>query len=135
MIRLSQHFEFCAAHRLHNPAMSDDENRKTYGKCNNPHGHGHNYQLQVTLQGTPDARGVLIDIPKFEQVVAETIIEPLDHKNLNTEVREFQGVIPSVENIARIIHGLLKPKLEALRVSLASVTVWETAKTWCEYSE
>ncbi len=137
MVRLSQKFEFSASHRLHNRKLSDDENRKTYGKCNNAQGHGHNYEVQVTLIGTPDERGVLIDIPTFERTVAERVIDRFDHKHLNSEVSEFQerGLIPSVENIARVIYDLLKSALAAERSKLASVTVWETPKTWCEYTE
>ena len=136
MTRLSQKFEFAASHRLHNPAMSAEANRKTFGKCNNPHGHGHNYELQVTLAGTPDERsGLLVDVPEFERVVAETVINRFDHKNLNVEVAEFAELIPSVENIARVIYRLLEPKLRTGRTNLAAVTVWETPKTWCEYSE
>jgi 6-pyruvoyltetrahydropterin/6-carboxytetrahydropterin synthase len=133
MIQLSQKFEFSATHRLHNPQASDEQNRKTFGKCNNPHGHGHNYELQVTLAGAPDANGVLIDIPAFERIVAQTVIDKFDHKNLNLELPEFRERIPTVENIALVIYRLLKPKFDATK--LKSVTVWETPKTWCEYSE
>lgn len=135
MTRLSQKFEFAASHRLHNPALSDEKNRATFGKCNNPHGHGHNYELQVTLMGTPGNNGLLVDVPAFEETVARTVIDRFDHKNLNVEVGEFAALIPSVENIARVIFGLLKPKLQSERTRLASVTVWETGKTSCEYSE
>jgi 6-pyruvoyltetrahydropterin/6-carboxytetrahydropterin synthase len=135
MMRLSQKFEFSASHRLHNPALSDEENRRTFGKCNNALGHGHNYELQVTLRGTPDSSGLIIDVPAFERVVAETVIDRFDHKNLNAEVAEFKDVIPSVENIAMVIFRLLKPRFAKERATLASVTVWETPKTWCEYSE
>ena len=136
MTRLSQKFEFAASHRLHNPALSEEENRQTFGKCNNPHGHGHNYELQVTLAGTPAANtGLLVDVPAFEQAVARTVVDRFDHKNLNVEVPEFRDLIPSVENIARVIYRLLKPRLESGGTRLASVTVWETPKTWCEYSE
>jgi 6-pyruvoyltetrahydropterin/6-carboxytetrahydropterin synthase len=133
MVRLSQKFEFSATHRLHNPALSDDENCRTYGKCNNPHGHGHNYELQVTLSGTPGQTGLLIDIPTFERIVATAVIDKFDHKNLNVELPEFRDVIPSVENIASTIYHLLKPRLTEAGAKLASVTVWETPKTWCEY--
>ncbi len=135
MTRLSQKFEFAASHRLHNPALSDEKNRQTYGKCNNPHGHGHNYELQVTLAGTANTTGLLVDIPAFEEAVARTVIDRFDHKNLNIEVPEFAAQIPSVENIAKVIYTLLKPKLQSQTARLASVTVWETPKTWCEYSE
>jgi 6-pyruvoyltetrahydropterin/6-carboxytetrahydropterin synthase len=135
MMRLSQKFEFSACHRLHNPALSDAVNRRTFGKCNNPLGHGHNYELQVTLIGSPNESGLLVNIPDFECTVAQTVIERFDHKNLNEELPEFRELIPSVENIAKVIYGLLKPKLQGDQARLASVTVWETPKTWCEYSE
>jgi 6-pyruvoyltetrahydropterin/6-carboxytetrahydropterin synthase len=135
MVRLSQKFEFSATHRLHNPALSDDENCRTYGKCNNPHGHGHNYEVQVTLAGTPGKTGLLVDVPAFERIVATTVIDRFDHKNLNVELAEFRDVIPSVENIASTIFKLLKPPFTDMGAKLASVTVWETPKTWCEYSE
>jgi 6-pyruvoyltetrahydropterin/6-carboxytetrahydropterin synthase len=135
MVRLSQKFEFCAAHRLHNPALSDEENRRTFGKCNNPSGHGHNYELEVTLKGEPDDNGLLIDIPAFERIVADAVIERLDHKHLNLDVREFADLLPTVENIAAVIYRLLKPHFAEGKAKLAGVKVWETAKTWCEYSE
>lgn len=135
MVRLSQKFEFSASHRLHSPRLSDEQNRSVYGKCNNPHGHGHNYEVQVTLRGEPDPRGVLIDIPAFERIVGQTVIDRFDHKHLNLETAEFRDVIPSVENIAKVIYHLLKPEFEKERARLASVTVWETPKTWSEYGE
>ncbi len=135
MVRLSQKFEFSASHRLHNSALSEDENRRQFGKCNNPHGHGHNYVLQVTLAGMPDGNGFVVDIPKFEEVVASTVIEPLDHRYLNVEIAEFSDLIPTVENIAMVIYRMLKPKLEVIGAKLAGVTLWETTKTWCEYME
>ena len=135
MVLLSQKFEFSASHRLHNPSLSDEANRDTFGKCNNPHGHGHNYEVQVALIGEPDSGGVLVDIPTFERTVAEVAIDRFDHKNLNVELPEFENVIPSVENIARAIYRLLKPRFADARARLASVTVWETPKTSCEYSE
>jgi 6-pyruvoyltetrahydropterin/6-carboxytetrahydropterin synthase len=132
MMRLSQKFEFSAAHRLNNPAITDEQNRAAFGKCSNPLGHGHNYELQVTLRGEPDRNGVLIEIPDFEQIVADAVIDKLDHKFLNLEVPEFRETIPSVENIARVTYQMLRPRFGE---KLASVTVWETPKTWCEYSE
>jgi 6-pyruvoyltetrahydropterin/6-carboxytetrahydropterin synthase len=138
MVRLTQTFEFCAAHRLHNPALSEEENRAKFGKCNNPHGHGHNYQVQVTLRGAPDGAGMLLDVPTFERIVTVNVIDRFDHKNLNTETAEFRdgsGLIPSVENIAMVIYKLLEPQFMHAHATLASVTVHETPKTWCEYSE
>jgi 6-pyruvoyltetrahydropterin/6-carboxytetrahydropterin synthase len=133
--RLSQKFEFSASHRLHSPQLSDEQNRATYGKCNNPSGHGHNYELQVTLRGTPRSDGLLVDVPAFERIVQEHVIEKLDHKNLNVDVPQFLKLIPTVENIAMVIHGMLKNRFASVGAELASVTVWETPKTWCEYGE
>ena len=106
-----------------------------YGKCSNPHGHGHNYELQVTLKGAANESGLLVDVPAFERTVATTVIDRFDHKNLNVQVPEFAQLIPSVENIAMVIYRLLKPAFASQSATLASVTVWETPKTWCEYSE
>ncbi|HSV13842.1 MAG TPA: 6-carboxytetrahydropterin synthase [Tepidisphaeraceae bacterium] len=127
MMSLSQKFEFAASHRLHNPSLGEAANRKLFGKCNNPNGHGHNYELQVTVRGNES----LADLPALERIVASSVIDRVDHKNLNIEVPEFRELNPTVENIAKVIHGWLKPQVE----NLASVTVWETAKTWCEYGE
>jgi 6-pyruvoyltetrahydropterin/6-carboxytetrahydropterin synthase len=92
--------------------------------------------VQVTLKGSPEGNRLLIDIPEFERLVAATVIDRLDHKNLNVEVPEFRdGLIPSVENIAMTIYRMLKPKFDGKAAQLAAVTVWETPKTWCEYSE
>ena len=128
MIRLCHRFEFSAAHRLHNADLDEAENRRLFGKCNNPLGHGHNYEVQVTLTA---ADGQFLPLAELEQIVEEHAIAKVDHKNLNLEVAEFAEVNPSVEMIAKVIFGWLKPQL----VSLDSVTVWETPRTWCEYSE
>jgi 6-pyruvoyltetrahydropterin/6-carboxytetrahydropterin synthase len=134
MVRLSQTFEFAATHRLHNPALTDDRNRATFGKCNNPHGHGHNYQLQVTIAGKVGPDGTLLPVGTLERVVDEAVIDHFDHKNLNVELPEFRDLNPSVENIAKVIYTRLKPALATEGARLASVTVWETPKTWCEYA-
>ncbi len=135
MIRLSQKFEFSATHRLHNAALSAGENTRLFGKCNNPHGHGHNYELQVTLVGEPNAGGELIELPRLERLVQSTVIDRFDHRNLNVELPEFKEHNPTVENIARVIYRLLDAPLSSVGASLASVTLWETPKTFCEYSE
>ena len=136
MLRLSQKFEFSASHRLFNRDCDDADNRRIFGKCSNPNGHGHNYELQVTLAGDGKAvGGVLKNLPDFERIVGEAVIERFDHKNLNLDVPEFADIIPSVENIARVIYRLLRPRFAEAGAKLAAVTVWETPKTWCEYSE
>ena len=135
MVRLSQLFEFSASHRLHNPEISDEANREVFGKCNNPLGHGHNYELEVTLRGPVDCTGRLINAATFERIVQEKVLERFDHKHLNLQTEEFKDTIPSVENIAKVIFGLLKAEFAALNLTLAAVTVWETPKTSAQYSE
>jgi len=129
MVRFSQKFEFSAAHRLHNPELSAEANAALFGKCNNPNGHGHNYELQVTL------RGEMIPIQSLEEIVSTSVLQRFDHKFLNKDTSEFRDLNPTVENIARTIYLLLRPPLTQAGTELAAVTVWETAKTWCEYWE
>ncbi len=136
MIRLSQKFEFSAAHRLHNPSLSDIANRELFGKCNNPFGHGHNYEIQVTVAGIPNEKtGQLIPVEALERIVEEQVIGAFDHKHLNFEVPEFQSLNPTVENIAQVIFQRLAPALSQTPAKLARVTVWETPKTWAEVTE
>lgn len=136
MIQITQQFEFSASHRLHNPALSVEENLRVFGKCNNPHGHGHNYLLKVTLEGTPDEQKPVVSLEGFESLVRSQVIDELDHKNLNVEVAAFQSLNPSVENIAMVIWRMLEPALVDLddgQLRLACVRVYETPKTWADY--
>jgi len=133
MVQLTQQFEFAAAHRLHCPQFSDEENRRTFGKCNNPAGHGHNYLVEVTVAGEPDARsGAVLPLPRFEQIVSERVIAAFDHKHLNQDSEHFRELNPSVENIARVIWGLLVDGVAPAR--LRNVRVYETSKTWADYA-
>lgn len=92
---------FNAAHRLHNPARSDDWNRETFGLCNNPNGHGHNYELEVTVAGEPDAdTGYVLDLGDLKRIVNARVVDDLDHKHLNLDVAWLRGVMPSTENVA-----------------------------------
>ena len=133
-VRMSQQFEFAASHRLHATALSDTENRAIFGKCNNEHGHGHNYRLEVAVEIAPpaDAAGPpSMTLDQLEQIVHDTVIRRFDHRNLNVELPEFAGRNPSVENIAAVIHDLLDGPLNRPGSRLHHVTVWETAKTSC----
>jgi len=133
MMRLTQSFEFSAAHRLFSAELSDAENRRLFGKCSNPNGHGHNYVLEVTVCGTDGTgKGTVTDIGHVDRVVLERVIEPFDHKNLNLECPEFAQLNPSVENIARVIWDRLNGAFTGCR--LVSVRVWETPKTCAEYT-
>ncbi len=132
MVHVSERFEFAASHRLHCPSMSERENRETFGKCNNPRGHGHNYEVEVTVAGEPEAAsGVLLPLARIESVVKQRIIERFDHKHLNEDCAEFADLNPSVENITRVIWSLLEGQFGPAR--LAKVRVWETPKTYAEY--
>jgi 6-pyruvoyltetrahydropterin/6-carboxytetrahydropterin synthase len=132
MIRMTQSFEFSASHRLHCPQLSDEENRRVFGKCNNPHGHGHNYVVDVTIEGDPDPQtGVILGLPGFEAAVKERVIDRFDHKHLNADCPEFAARNPSVENITRTVWDHLVTAFPGCR--LCSVRVWETSKTYAEY--
>jgi 6-pyruvoyltetrahydropterin/6-carboxytetrahydropterin synthase len=131
MASLTKTFGFSAAHRLHSPALSDEENQAVFGKCNNPHGHGHNYELEVTVQGKIDPRtGMIMDLGLLMQIVHAEVIERFDHKHLNQDTREFQALNPTGENIVKVIWDLLKPKLGA---RLIRVGLWETPKNFFAY--
>ena len=130
MVQMTQQFEFSAAHRLHCDALSDQENRDTFGKCNNRQGHGHNYVVEVSVAGEIGASGSVVSLEKFQNTVKAEIVDRLDHKHLNRDVPYFADVNPSVENIAIAIYGWLDGKVGA---ELRSVKVFETPKTWAEY--
>ena len=132
MIQASQQFEFSASHRLHNLALSDEENRQLYGKCNNPHSHGHNYVLEISLELTPD-QAQNYSTTQTEQIVKSKVIDRLDHRHLNVEVAPFDRLNPTVENIAVTIWDWLVGEFsESIRLS--RVRVYETPKTWADYS-
>ena len=101
MIRITRKIEFSASHLYHNPAFSAEENRRIFGKCNNPHGHGHNYVLEVTVAGEPDpATGMVLDLKELKEILQREVIERMDHRFLNYEVPELAGQIPTCENMA-----------------------------------
>jgi len=105
---LTRRYWFSASHRLHCDGMSTEENQVTYGKCNNPHGHGHNYALEVTVAGPVDSRtGMVCNLADLDRFVQEKILERFDHQNLNT-LSDFQGVVPTTENLCVAVYGLLE---------------------------
>lgn len=130
---LRQMYDFCAAHRLHVPTLSDQQNRELFGKCNNPSGHGHNYRIEVAVRTAIDSHGRVVPLERIDHLVDEHLIQHFDHKNLNVDVNEFRTLNPSVENIARVAYDRLKPVLSDAASQLVSVTVWETDKTRCTY--
>jgi len=112
MVTITRKIEFSASHLYHNPAFSAEENRRVFGKCNNPHGHGHNYTLEVTIAGTPDAKtGMVLDLVELKELMEREVMQRMDHRFLNYEVAELKGMIPTCENIATVIWKLLEPKV------------------------
>lgn len=133
MIAVTQQFEFSAAHRLHCPDWSDEENRRTFGKCNHPNGHGHNYVVEITLDEiSQNGQTPPVAVSEIEQVVRQRVVDRLDHKHLNLDVPEFGKTNPSVENIAQVIWQWLVGQFSCGR--LHNVRVYETPKTWADYS-
>lgn len=123
---------FNAAHRLHNPEWDEEMNRRVFGKCNNPHYHGHNYELVVRVTGEVDPRtGYVMDMKVLRDLVAEHVLEKFDHRNLNLEVAEFSELNPTAENIAIVIWNLLRPHLDG-RYDL-SITLYETERNYVEF--
>jgi len=133
-ITISQDYQFSAAHRLHVPQLSDEENIKIFGKCNNPSGHGHNYKLRVRINAPISPQGQILYTHTLDKIVDQNVIEKLDHKHLNLDVPEFKTKNASVEHITQYIYTLLKTDIKKqLDASLHSVSVWETGKTVCTY--
>jgi 6-pyruvoyltetrahydropterin/6-carboxytetrahydropterin synthase len=111
-ISVTRRAHFNAAHRLHNPSWSDEKNREVFGLCNNPHYHGHNYELEVRVSGDIDPEtGMVVDLVWLAQLIREEVEDRFDHKNLNIELPEFQNLIPTAENIAVVIWDILRAHL------------------------
>lgn len=136
-VLIRQQYEFSAAHRLHVETLSDEENVAMFGKCNNPAGHGHNYQVEVAVLAPVDPQGRILTPEELDAVVARRVIDPLDHKHLNVDVPQFQTRNPSVENIAQVVWDMLAPHIPAAGpaegATLDAVSIWETSKTVCTY--
>ena len=123
---------FNAAHRLHNPSWSDSKNQAIFGKCNNPNYHGHNYNLEVCVIGNVDpATGYVIDIKVLSDVIEKKVLSRFDHKNLNLDVKEFENLNPTAENIALVIYNLLRPEIDS-RHEL-KIKLYETERNYVEY--
>ncbi|XP_020797679.1 6-pyruvoyl tetrahydrobiopterin synthase [Boleophthalmus pectinirostris] len=123
---------FSACHRLHSPALSDEENKKVYGKCNNPNGHGHNYKVEVTVRGKIDAKtGMVMNLTDLKRCIEDVIMTPLDHKNLDKDVPYFATVVSTTENLAVYIWDhMVKELPEGL---LYEVKIHETDKNIVVY--
>jgi 6-pyruvoyltetrahydropterin/6-carboxytetrahydropterin synthase len=129
---LGRRYRFAASHRLHSEKLSEEENFRMYGKCNNPYGHGHNYVVEISVSGTVDpATGMIANLAELDGFVEREVIEPFDHRSLNEEVAAFRGKVPTTENVCIEIYERLKrfpkAKLERVRVE-------ETANNSFEYA-
>lgn len=123
---------FNSAHRLHNPALSDEQNALLFGKCNYANYHGHNYELNVKITGEIDPKtGYVIDTKILSDLIKENILERFDHRNLNLDTVEFKNLNPTVENIAVVIYNILRPKLD-LSLDL-KIILYETERNFAEF--
>lgn len=132
-VRVTRRVHFSAAHRLHNPAFSDERNRALYGLCSNPNWHGHNYELDVTVEGRIDPEtGYVLDLKRLRDLVESVVLEDVDHRNLNLEVPWLEGVIPSTENLVVAIWRRLESEIPQGR--LVRLILWETPRNYVEYT-
>jgi len=131
-IELGRRYRFSASHRLHSSKLSEEENRRVYGKCSNPHGHGHNYVVEVSVSGTVDsATGMIANLAELDSFVEREVIEPFDHNSLNEDVAAFRENVPTTENVCKEIYQRLKrfpsAKLERVRVEETGNNTFEYA--------
>jgi 6-pyruvoyltetrahydropterin/6-carboxytetrahydropterin synthase len=132
-VTVTRRMTFNAAHRVHNPELSDEENRSLFGKCNNPNWHGHNYVLEVSVEGEIDARtGYVVDLARVKEIVQREVIDRVDHRNFNVEVEFMRDVIPTTENIAVAFWRILSPAIMPGR--LRRIKLWETENHYVEYA-
>ena len=131
---ITRKVEFSASHVCRNPQLSDDENRELFGMAANPHGHGHNYVVEVSLRGDPDpVTGMVLDLKELKEILNEQVVTPYDHRFLNYEVPPFDRVVPTTENIALDIWRRLEPHLSNHTSKLHSVRVYETPDLYVDY--
>jgi 6-pyruvoyltetrahydropterin/6-carboxytetrahydropterin synthase len=132
MVYVSRKAHFSAAHRLFNPEFTDEQNEAIFDKCNNLHGHGHNYTIEVTVAGDPDPKtGYVIDLKKLSELIEEVILSKVDHKHLNFDVPELEGIIPTAENIALVFWSMLQPSIT--EGTLYKIRVAESDNNFAEY--
>ncbi len=131
-VAVFRHEHFNAAHRLNNPEWDETTNQRVFGKCNLPHFHGHNYELIVKVTGEPDPKtGFVMDMKVLSDIIKEKVVNKFDHKNLNLDTEEFRNLNPTAENIAIVIHDLLRPEIDdALELK---VILYETPRNYVEF--
>ena len=133
LVRVTRRLHFNAAHRLYRPDWTDERNAEVFGPCANPHWHGHNYEIEVTVEGTINPEtGYVMDLGDLKDRVNESVIDQVDHRNLNVEVPWLQGLNPTTENFVVAIWTRLEPLLPS-GVRLARLVLWETPRNYVEY--
>jgi 6-pyruvoyltetrahydropterin/6-carboxytetrahydropterin synthase len=134
-VTITRQVHFNSAHRLHNPTKSQAWNQAQYGLCTNPHWHGHNYVLEVSLRGEPDpVTGYIMDLGELKRILHTAIVDKCDHRNLNDEVDFLRGIIPSTENLVIAFWNEIEPHLRHLRhARLHCVRLYETPRNFAEY--
>lgn len=131
---ITRKVEFSASHMCRRSDLTEEENRRIYGASANPHGHGHNYVLEVSVEGDPDAvTGMVLDLKELKEILSRHVVDAYDHRFLNYEVPPFDSVVPTAENIARDIWRRLEPHLRSDERHLRSVRVYETPDLWVDY--
>jgi 6-pyruvoyltetrahydropterin/6-carboxytetrahydropterin synthase len=132
-MKVTRRETFNAAHRLHNPALSEAENQEIFGLCNNPNYHGHNYVLEVWIDGEIDQKtGYVIDLKILSQIIKEEVSDPFDHRNLNLDCEEFKELNPTAENIALVIYDKLRKRIESK--FQIEIRLWETDRNSVFYA-
>ena len=132
-VTATRRMRFNTAHRVYNPSFSDTRNEETFGKCNNPNWHGHNYELEVSVEGDIDEQtGYVLDLAKLRDVVEREIIDKVDHKNMNLDVEFMQGIIPTAENIVVQFWRILEPAVKPAK--LTRLLLRETENNYVEYT-
>lgn len=132
MIYLTRKCEFSASHYYHNPDFSPEENRRIFGKCNNPNGHGHNYTLEVTVKGEVDPRsGFVVDLKDLKEILNREVLDAMDHRFLNKEVPEFARQVPTTENLAIAVWNRLEQRLNTAK--LHRVRVYESQDLFVDF--
>lgn len=131
---LTRKAEFSASHVCASPELSADENRRIYGAASNPNGHGHNYVVEVTVEGEADpVTGMVFDLRELKEILNREVIEPMDHRFLNREVRPFDAIVPTTENLAIEIWRRLRPQIDRENAHLKNVRLYETADLFVDY--
>ena len=132
---ITRRAEFSASHVCAQSALTREQNGQLYGAASNPSGHGHNYVLEVTLEGEPDpVTGMIFDLKKLKEAIQQTVIDPMDHRFLNYEVPPFERIVPTTENVAAEIWRRLEPHFEGGRARLNNVRLYETEDLYVDYA-